>query len=107
MVKADTRTSSLSSFHKRLESVVWCPYLDKCLSKLEEAEDQYDSLLINQVRLQRVLHKTAEAYIQLIRDGTPSLPGNSSLIVLYIQTLKSQVVEVKNKIPLHLADNSK
>ncbi|KAB8292085.1 hypothetical protein EYC80_007830 [Monilinia laxa] len=98
-------TSTLSSSHKKLEGVVWCPYLDQCLSKLEERKDPSDELLINQVRLQRVMHNAAEAYIQMIRDGKPSLPGNSTIIMLYIQTLKSQLAEVKNKIPSHLAEN--
>ncbi|ESZ90027.1 hypothetical protein SBOR_9583 [Sclerotinia borealis F-4128] len=64
-------TSTLSTSQKRLESVVWCPYFDLCLSKVEERKDQSDDLLVNQIRLQRVVHKTAEAYIQQIRDGTP------------------------------------
>ncbi|RAL59102.1 hypothetical protein DID88_006748 [Monilinia fructigena] len=42
-------TSTLSSSHKKLEGVVWCPYLDQCLSKLEERKDPSDELLINQI----------------------------------------------------------
>ncbi|KAF5870640.1 putative transcription factor cys6 protein [Botrytis fragariae] len=98
-------TSTLSTFHKKLEGVVWCPYLDKCLSKLEERKDPSDELLINQVRLQQVVRKTVESYINLIRDGTPDQPGSSTLIMLYIQTLKSQLAEVKKKIPSHLNEN--
>ncbi|KAI9650910.1 hypothetical protein NHQ30_000945 [Ciborinia camelliae] len=98
-------TSTLSTSHKRLESVVWCPYLDQCLSKIEERNQSSDDLLLTQVRLQRVASKIAEAYIQVIRDGAPDQPGNSTLIMLYIQTLKSQLAEVKNKIPSHLSDN--
>lgn len=90
-----------------MEGVVWCPYLDKCLSKLEERKDPSDDLLINQARLQNVVRKTAESYINLIRDGTPDQPGSSTLIMLYIQTLKSQLAEVKKKIPSHLNENSK
>lgn len=106
MNKANFQDYSLSSSHKKLEGVVWCPYLDQCLSKLEERKDPSDELLISQVRLQRVVHNAVEAYIQMIRDGKPSLPGNSTIIMLYIQTLKSQLAEVKNKIPSHLAENS-
>ncbi|EDN92232.1 hypothetical protein SS1G_08095 [Sclerotinia sclerotiorum 1980 UF-70] len=99
-------TSALSTFHKKLESVVWCPYLDKCLSTIAESKDPSDQLLVCQVRLQNVVRRTTEAYIHLIRDGTPSKPGVSNLIMLYIQTLRSQLAEVKNKIPSQLACNS-
>ncbi|CAD6451181.1 a050582f-3851-4c7e-a574-b40de4d79dac [Sclerotinia trifoliorum] len=98
-------TSALSTFHKKLESIVWCPYLDKCLSTIAESKDPSDELLVCQVRLQNVVRKTTEAYIHLIRDGTPSKPGASNLIMLYIQTLRSQLAEVKNKIPPHLDCN--
>lgn len=103
-VKANLQFFRLSIFHKKLESIVWCPYLDQCLSKLEESRDPSDELLISQVRLQHVMRKTAEAYVQLIRDGTPSQPGNSALIMLHIKTLKLQLADVTNRIPSHLAD---
>lgn len=51
------RSTSASSFHSRVESLSWSPYLEECLKVLENSKEAPgDSLLVHFVKVQSIIN---------------------------------------------------
>ncbi|KAK9481549.1 hypothetical protein V1527DRAFT_455903 [Lipomyces starkeyi] len=96
-------SSIAATYHHKVECLSWSRYLDQCLQMLEDSKEYpSDEFFVYQIRLQRIIKKMTSIVIQ-IQDMEHE--KSTRLIELYVRALKSQLAEVKSKIPSHLAGN--
>ncbi|RJE26156.1 hypothetical protein PHISCL_01506 [Aspergillus sclerotialis] len=96
-------TSSAASFHSRVESLSWSPYLEECLKVLENSKEAPgDSLLVYFVKVQRIINNATTVRVQMRDTETEE---STRIIGQYISSLNGQLTTLKSQIPAHLVTN--
>jgi hypothetical protein len=98
--------SSISSFLQRIDALRWTPHMDECLQRLAEKQEcPTDEILVQQVRLQLIVEKVAQApwYDGEVENVEPIRAPPA----FYLKALQSQLLEVKRKLPPESLRNGK
>jgi hypothetical protein len=87
----------ISSFLQKIDALQWTPHMDECLQVLEEAKECLnDRILVQQVRLQLIAEKMAQA---ILHNGAMEYTKHKTeLPPLYFQSLHSQFQNNKSRI---------
>ncbi|PYI12968.1 hypothetical protein BO99DRAFT_447990 [Aspergillus violaceofuscus CBS 115571] len=96
-------TSSAATFHSRVESLSWSPYLAECLTELEEAhEAPGDALLVGLVKLQLIAAKVTRIWVQ---SGECKTDEGTRMIGPYVASLDMELAAVRDQAPSHVRTN--
>ncbi|RAH49980.1 Zn(II)2Cys6 transcription factor domain-containing protein [Aspergillus brunneoviolaceus CBS 621.78] len=96
-------TSSAATFHGRVESLSWSPYLEECLTVLEDTnEAPGDALLVGLVKLQLIAAKVARVWAQ---SGDGKTDEGTRMIGPFVASLNMELAAVRHQAPAHLKTN--
>lgn len=87
-------TSIISSFLQKIDALRWTPHMDECLQALDERKECLnDEILVQQVRLQLLIEKTA---LSTLHDGAmKSAEHTREPSSLYSESIHSQLQDIK------------
>jgi hypothetical protein len=89
----DHRTSS---YLQKIDSLRWTPHMDECLEILDERKECLsDDILVQQVRLQLISEKMAQA---TLHNGKIEYNNHTKELSLYLETLHSQFQDMKTNL---------
>lgn len=90
-------TSQISHVMKRVDALVWTPYLDECLRQLSrEPSWEGDELLVVLVRIQLLTEQLTRAIWQSPESVAPAY---------FSSALKSQLLDLREKLPAQMLEN--
>ncbi|RAL15186.1 Zn(II)2Cys6 transcription factor [Aspergillus homomorphus CBS 101889] len=96
-------TSSAATFHGRIESLTWSPYLDDCLKLLEDAnEAPGDKLLVYLIRFQLLTSKVMKIALQISDTKTEE---STRIIGPYLASINGELTAVRDPAPSHIKTN--
>lgn len=94
---------SAATFHGRVESLSWSPYLEECLTVLEDTnEAPGDALLVGLVKLQLIAAKVARVWAQ---SGDGKTDEGTRMIGPFVASLNMELAAVRHQAPAHLKTN--
>ena len=96
----------MSTYFQRIDALRWTPYLDECVTVLEEEKEcPTDTLLVHLVKLQLIVEKVGQAPWH---DGYDSTTRSAMTpAVFYVNAMQAQLQEVKANITHDNKTNSK
>lgn len=88
----------VSSFLQKSDPLRWTPFMDESLQTLREAKEApFDETLVQQVRAQLLVEKTA---LTVWHDGAFSNAGHlKPPLSFYAQALHVDIDKIKNELP--------
>ncbi|OJK03485.1 hypothetical protein ASPACDRAFT_111277 [Aspergillus aculeatus ATCC 16872] len=96
-------TSSAATFHGRVESLSWSPYLEECLTVLKDInEAPGDALLVGLVKLQLIAAKVTRVWAQ---SGDCKTDEGTRMIGPFVASLNMELAAVRDQAPAHLKTN--
>lgn len=102
--RTDRHSFSISSFLRKIDTLRWTPHLDECLRVLDETpESLNDEILVQQVRLQRVVENMTQSDWQEVT--LDSIGRVRAPPAFYLHAQQYQLQEVKNRPRHHLPGN--
>ncbi|PYH85363.1 hypothetical protein BO82DRAFT_275395 [Aspergillus uvarum CBS 121591] len=94
---------SAATFHSRVESLSWSPYLAECLTVLEDThEAPGDALLVGLVKLQLIAAKVTRIWVH---SGGCKKDEGTWMIGPYVASLNMELVAARDQAPSHVRTN--
>lgn len=90
----------MSVFFRRLESLPWTPYLDKCCDKLQAGPVETDKSVVALIRVQLI----AERVSQGPWHAKSEIGGDNIAPVLHIRAIQEQIKSLKSSMLPMLGD---